>query len=96
MMAKRKLKVTGLELETKDGKKVNLTLSEAKELHEQLDELFGSKYNPSYPVYIDRWHQPYWYYTNPTITTPAYCGTANVSASTNCLNITYTGEAVAA
>ena len=42
----KKLKLTKIELETKDGKKVQLSLTEAKELHNQLHELFGEKYVP--------------------------------------------------
>ena len=61
-----KIKITGLELKTKDGKKVELTLEEAKELHEQLDELFGKevKYVPSTPIYVRSWWEtnPYPYY----------------------------------
>ena len=68
MMAKKKLKVTGLELETEDGKKVSLTLGEAKDLYEQLDELFSKEVpGPAYPIYIDRyrpyWQQPYYSWT---------------------------------
>ena len=59
-----KLKLTKLELQTKDGQKVELTLDEAKELHAQLHELFGDKtvYIPGAPVIIerDRWPRPYW------------------------------------
>ena len=73
VVAKKKLKVTGLELETKDGKKVGLTLAEAKDLHGQLDELFGTtvEYRPSHPIYIDRYH-PYW--NQPWIT---WCGSVS-------------------
>lgn len=51
----KKLKLTKLELETEDGKRVELSLAEAKELYEQLHELFGDKtvYLPSQPVAID-------------------------------------------
>ena len=65
----RKLKLTKLSLETKDGKQVELSIDEARELHEQLHSLFGEKtttYIPSAPVIIERdqWrppYQPYWY-----------------------------------
>ncbi len=58
----KKLKVTKIELETKDGKKVQLSLDEAKELHDQLHELFGEKYVPGTPIAIERdlyWPDPY-------------------------------------
>ena len=61
----RKLKLTKLELQTNDGKKIELTLDEAKDLHDQLHELFGDKtvYVPGAPVIIerDRWlPRPHW------------------------------------
>lgn len=56
-----KLKLTKLVLETKGGKSVELSMDEAKELHDQLHELFGTKYVPSQPIFIDRWpYRPYW------------------------------------
>lgn len=64
----KKLKLTKLELETKDGKKVELSIDEAKELHAQLAELFATKTTvvTSQPVIIerDRFYPPYrpiWY-----------------------------------
>jgi hypothetical protein len=76
-----KLKLSGIELETSGGQTVNLTLDEAKELHDQLHELFGVKYVPSAPIYIDcdrylrrlPWESPVW------------CGTSG-------LTVTYTGD----
>lgn len=64
----QKLKLTGLELTTKDGKAVALTLDEARDLHAQLAELFGPKINigPQAPIIIERerlpWlpYRPYW------------------------------------
>ena len=38
-----KLQVTKIGFERRDGKKVELTIKEAKELYEQLHELFGDK-----------------------------------------------------
>ena len=37
-----KLKLTTIKLETKDGKEIELSLAEAKDLHDQLHELFGT------------------------------------------------------
>lgn len=50
-----KLKLTKIEVTTKDGKKIELSLDEAKDLHEQLHELFGEKkfFLPSAPVVIE-------------------------------------------
>ena len=63
----KKLKLTKIALETKDGKSVELSIDEDKELHDQLHELFGSKttYIPSAPIIVERdiWRQmrPYYY-----------------------------------
>lgn len=77
---KKKLKITGLKLKTKNGQEVELTLDEAKELHDQLENLFGKEivYVPSTPIVIerDRWaeryppHSPWiptWYSNHPTL-----------------------------
>jgi hypothetical protein len=43
-MSKTKtLKLIKIALETKDGKQVELTIEEAKELHDQLHALFGGR-----------------------------------------------------
>lgn len=75
-----KIKVTGLELETKKGKKVSLSLEEAKELHEQLDELFG-KETQYIPYYTGNW--PYWYNSaRPIWGSSGYSHTVGVAANT--------------
>ena len=53
----KKLCITKIEIEIKAGKKIELSLAEAKELHEQLYELFGDKFTMHYPAYIG----PHWY-----------------------------------
>ena len=60
------IEITGLKLKTANGKKVKLTLEEARELHAQLDEMFGVKkvvnnYStyPAWPYY----RSPNWYTT---------------------------------
>lgn len=66
-----KIKLTKIELRTADGKTVALTIEEARELHGQLDALFGMKYVPTTPIIVerDRWPTPYhpwhpmWYTT---------------------------------
>ena len=61
----KKLKLTKIELETKDGKKISLSLDEAKDLHDQLHDLFGKKdtvYIPSSPlppIIIERGRYPW-------------------------------------
>jgi hypothetical protein len=96
----KKLKLTKIELETKDGKKVELSIEEAKELHDQLHELFGSKFIPSVPIIIERDRYP-WPYTprwveSPNTGTPypalpqIWCQTGHASG----LNVTMKGDAV--
>jgi hypothetical protein len=65
----KKIKLTTLILETKDGKKIKLSIDEAKELHEQLDVLFAKNtYIPQVPIiiesdrYVPPW-KPTWYDT---------------------------------
>ncbi len=55
-------KVLSLDIQVKNGKKVHLSMAEAKELHAQLDELFGKKHitNISYPYrYPYVWYNSY-------------------------------------
>ena len=63
----RKIKLTKISLETKEGKEIELSINEARELYSQLESLFGSKttYIPSTPLIIDRYRwsepsRPYW------------------------------------
>ena len=57
----KKLRVTGLEVETKDGKKVALTRDEARELYELLHGLFG-KESPGAPFTLSGQNLPGGYY----------------------------------
>lgn len=85
----KKIKVTGLELETKKGQKVILTLDEAKELHEQLDELFGAKSNYNYTspwIWFTPNSRPYYYNNTP----PQY--TYTITSSTNANNYVFTSN----
>ena len=64
-----------------NGKEIELSLDEAKELQELLGDLFGEQKYISYPVYIQPTHQPIYPltpwrqwetgYTVPTITSGA-------------------------
>lgn len=97
-----KLKLTKIALETKDGKTVELTIDEAKELHEQLHSLFGEKttYIPSSPIVIerDRWYPPYpptWYGTG-SMTSPQFDGLdvqCRVTGDSG-LSVNYCGDVV--
>lgn len=89
-----KLKLTTIKLETKDGKAVELSLAEAKDLHDQLHELFGEKYVPSIPIVIERerypW-RPYWSRTTAPYEIPVtWCGNECSSG----LKLAMGGEAV--
>lgn len=57
---KKGLRLTTIGLKTKAGTKVELTIEEAKELHAQLNELFGKElqYVPSRPTIIERDRYP--------------------------------------
>lgn len=53
-----KLKLTGIEIQTKNSKKIMLTLDEAKQLYQQLNALFGNKDNLTLipiTIYDHRW-----------------------------------------
>ena len=88
-----KLKLEKLILGTNGGKKkIELTLEEAKELHAQLDALFGKKvefvpggYTP--PIIIERNHWP-WVYPYPYHNTPTWCGDTATVSSDN-IQVTY-------
>lgn len=59
-MSKGKLKLTGIKVKNSDGEEIELTMEEAKDLHEQLDELFGKEtITITQPVYIER-ERHYW------------------------------------
>ena len=85
----KKLKVTKITMTTKDGKEVELSLDEAKDLHGQLEELFGEKttYLPSQPrwIYPER---PYWQPYGPVwVADKMTC-----SCGTSGLMTTYSGD----
>jgi len=100
----KKLKLTKIELETRDGKKVELSLDEAKELHDQLHELFGSKFIPSVPIIIERDRYP-WRFGTPQVprwveapnTGTPYPQLPQILCGTTCqsgMSLTYKGDAV--
>ena len=99
----KKLKLTKIELETKDGKTISLSLDEAKELHDQLHDLFGTKYIPSTPIVIERdrypWrdpYRPYWYDVTCKTEAPNSGGLdvqCKIEGSTG-LKATYSGNAL--
>lgn len=94
-----KLKLTTIKLETKDGKAVELSLAEAKDLHDQLHELFGPKFVPQVPIVIER-DRPWPMYPlrwDCPIAAPAYPGRPTIWCESKCnsgLTLGYGGEAV--
>ena len=68
-------------------KEVELSLAEAKELQELLNETFGTKetvYIPSQPIYVERpyrWTYPHWYVTYGDNTARGVGGTLTYSLS---------------
>lgn len=103
MSKTKKLKLTKIALETKDGKQVELTIEEAKELHDQLHTLFGEKttFIPSTPIVIerDRWnppYRPYWYDVTCTADAPKLGGLdvqCSISGNSG-LSVSYCGDAL--
>lgn len=95
----KKLKLTKLELETKDGKKVELSIDEAKELHAQLAELFATKTTviPSQPVIIERdrfyppW-KPVWYSNDRNDQLDKYKVLCSVEGDSG-MKVSYCGDA---
>ena len=94
-----KLKLKTIKLETADGKTVELSLAEAKDLHDQLHELFGAKYVPQNPIVIERDHypwpyQPRWIESAPYLPDAhpwtVYCQTHHASG----LTVSMSGDAV--
>lgn len=84
-----KIKVTSIKIKNTDGKEIELSIEDAKELYIQLRELFGDKQViiKSEPIIIeqyrkwhDDWNRPYYYPYWPS--------------TTGKLDIKYTGEAV--
>ena len=92
----KKLKLKKITLETACGKSVELSIEEARELHEQLDALFGDKYQPSYPIIINRdqypWRRvpsPYWEYFSNANT--ALCGSTSQATG---MTVQYSGDSI--
>lgn len=90
-----KLKITKLELKTASGEKISLTIKEAKELFNQLEELFGIKNTllPTTPIIIER--NNYFKKCPFPLSPPIIWGTSDVSQfvrSGENIGITYTYE----
>jgi len=64
-----------------DGKKIKLTLEQAKELQEILNDTFGIGNN----LFINRWHAPNWYL-------PAQQQNWDTPSTTGCTIVNWDGE----
>ncbi len=85
----KKVRVTKVEIEIGDSKQL-LTLDQAKELRDVLNDAFPEKYGQpiTYPVVIHEWPRPYHYWT-PTWISPTYTGgMTGVTTTSNVLSIT--------
>ena len=91
----KKLKITKIELETSAKKKISLTIDEARELHDQLHEFFGSKdvvfvpSAPSYPIIIERDRYPW---TQPCYTPQPIYTTTTDSTTTTMIGCSVAGD----
>lgn len=62
-MSKKARKVVSIDIELDKFEPIHLKLAEAKELYEQLHELFGKEIEHVHH-YDRRWYQPYYTFTN--------------------------------
>lgn len=63
-MSKGKSKVVSIEIELKDYEPIKFSMDEARELYDQLHDLFGDKEQHNhYHGYRPWYTQPYWYST---------------------------------
>ncbi len=90
----KKVRVTKVEIEIGDSKQL-LTLDQAKELRDVLNDAFPEDRPITYPTVIHEWPRPYHYWT-PTYTSPTYShrcgrltgGMTGVTTTSNVLSIT--------
>ncbi len=80
----KKVKVTKVEIEIGDSKQM-LTLAQARELRDVLNEAFPEDTRLTYPIVIHDWSRPYHYWT-PTWSSPSYT-TNGITTTTNMLQI---------
>lgn len=90
-----KIELSKLTLTTKEGTEVDLTVAEAKDLYEQLRQLFEQKtvFVPSMPIVIERNHWPYWRPYDPMWVTSGPDDYARVTCSAQSgLAVSYCGR----
>ena len=91
-MGKKAKKIISIDIELEDFEPIHLKMDEARELYEQLHDLFGEKdVHYHYPWY----QQPYYYFTStaPAVTTIDWIGatstTTIVSSNNTGMQVTY-------
>ena len=100
MSKPKKLKLTKICLETKNGENIDLGLDEAKDLYDQLHSLFGETkvYIPSAPVVIDRdWWNPSYrqFWSDTTANNPSHPIDVQCSVKADSgLSVSYCGNAI--
>lgn len=92
-----KIELSKLTLTTKEGTEVDLTVAEAKDLYEQLRQLFEQKtvFLPSAPIFIERNRWLYWNPYEPRWVTCGSDGYSRVTCSAQSgLAVSYCGNEV--
>lgn len=88
-MGKKAKKIISIDIELEDFGPIHLKMDEAKELYEQLHELFGDKQ----AHWHQHWHrQPYYtWYNFDSVTPTIYGGLVNTTAVSNTtgMKVTY-------
>lgn len=88
-----RIELSKLVMTTKDGVAIDLTITEAKDLYEQLRQLFERKtvFLPGTPIVVERRHWPYWEPYGPTWTSGSQgAGKVTCRASSG-LSVSYCG-----
>jgi len=83
----RKTKIVSIDIELEDFEPIHLKLTEAKELYEQLHDLFGDKQRDVEHHYHKPWyHQPYytWYNSIGAVQCDSVSGSANTLTLSDC------------
>lgn len=97
-----RIRITKIELTTRAGKTVPLSLDEARDLHTQLTELFGPKHLTTVPVIIERdaWFsprrtwRPWWYDITYSDSTEYQIPRLTTVCDSSGLTMSYSGEAI--
>jgi len=90
----KKRKVVSIDIELEDFEPIHLKMAEARELYEQLHELFGDKERDVEHHYHRPWYtQPYYTWYNGITTIPCNSGTTDTITITDASDCNYIGTA---